>query len=206
MSADSPSLSFTVDTVAPSVANALFVYDSGLQHLAYMFSEPVTDVPDASVALTNLTTTTSIPTANVHSTHSVADADSITFPGYAYGALPDGDYTASLGGDIEDAAGNPLAANTLDFFFINGDANHDRKVNLLDFNALAGDFNGTSKTFSQGDFNYDGTVNLLDFNLLAGKFNTSLDGANAVSNAVFSTTKIGGGDRMIEALRGDVLA
>lgn len=52
-----------------------------------------------------------------------------------------------------------------------GDANLDGLVNLLDFNALAANFNGTFKYWWQGDFNYDGLVNLADFNLLAGNFN-----------------------------------
>ncbi len=52
-----------------------------------------------------------------------------------------------------------------------GDANIDGVVNLIDFNALAANFNGTSKLWSQGDFTYDGIVNLDDFNRLAANFN-----------------------------------
>jgi hypothetical protein len=61
-----------------------------------------------------------------------------------------------------------------DYFVLNGDANHDRTINTLDFTALAQNFNNASATFSQGDFNYDGVVNVLDFNILATKFGTSL--------------------------------
>ncbi len=52
-----------------------------------------------------------------------------------------------------------------------GDADLNGTVNLIDFNALAANFNGTNKVWTQGDFNYDGNVNLLDFNRLAGNFN-----------------------------------
>jgi hypothetical protein len=52
-----------------------------------------------------------------------------------------------------------------------GDANLDGKVNALDFNALATNFGGSGKVWTQGDYNYDGTVNTQDFTLLAQNFN-----------------------------------
>jgi hypothetical protein len=56
-----------------------------------------------------------------------------------------------------------------------GDANLDRKVNALDFNALASNFgNGTGKIWTMGDFNYDGMSNTLDFNAIAINFNQAL--------------------------------
>src|SRR5205814_622361 len=55
-----------------------------------------------------------------------------------------------------------------------GDANVDGKVNMLDFNAVAVNFGGSAKVWSDGDFNYDGTVNTTDFNMLAADFNQSI--------------------------------
>ena len=52
-----------------------------------------------------------------------------------------------------------------------GDADLNGTVNLIDFNRLAVNFNGTNKLWTDGDFNYDGQVNLLDFNKLAVNFN-----------------------------------
>ncbi len=52
-----------------------------------------------------------------------------------------------------------------------GDADLNGLVNLVDFNRLASNFNGTNKLWSQGDFTYDGIVNLEDFNRLASNFN-----------------------------------
>ena len=73
-----------------------------------------------------------------------------------------------------------LAGNyTLSLGVLLGDATHDGTVNLLDFNALAGHFNGAATSDMQGDFNFDGMVNLLDFNLLASNFNKSLAAAAA---------------------------
>ena len=56
-----------------------------------------------------------------------------------------------------------------------GDANSDGKVNLLDFNKIAANFNGSGKVWSDGDFTYDGNVNLNDFNKLAANFNNDLE-------------------------------
>ena len=43
---------------------------------------------------------------------------------------------------------------------LSGDANLDRKVNALDFNARASNFGtGIGHVWTQGDFNYDGTTN-----------------------------------------------
>jgi hypothetical protein len=55
-----------------------------------------------------------------------------------------------------------------------GDANLDGIVDTLDFNALAGNFGGTSKAWSQADFNYDSVVDTLDFNSFAANFGHSV--------------------------------
>ncbi len=93
--------------------------------------------------------------------------------------VPDGDYRITSD------------AIELDFFALSGDANHDRRVNLLDFNILAANFNQQPRTFSQGDFNYDGQVNLLDFNILAGRFNTmlSVGGGSPFNNESMIATR-----------------
>ena len=43
---------------------------------------------------------------------------------------------------------------------LKGDANRDKRVNLQNFNVLAGDFRQPNRTFSPGEFNYDGQVKL----------------------------------------------
>ena len=61
------------------------------------------------------------------------------------------------------------------FFSLAGDGNHDGKVNISwTLNALATNFGGSGKKFSEGDFNYDTNVNMLDFNALAGRFGMAL--------------------------------
>jgi hypothetical protein len=87
---------------------------------------------------------------------------------------------------LPDFFGNGLPADApFSFYFLQGDANHDGRVNLADFNILAANFGQSNRTFSQGDFNYDGTVNLSDFNLLAGRFGQALgpDGVRSVGRS-----------------------
>ena len=100
----------------------------------------------------------------------------VTFSGF----LPDGNYKATLlasgvGGGITDLSGNRLAANRVDdFFFLQGDINHDREVGAGDFNLLATNFGLGGRTFAQGDLDLDGVVGPGDFNILATKFGTIL--------------------------------
>ena len=109
-----------------------------------------------------------------------------TFPGYASGILPDGNYTATLSASgVSDIAGTTMAATfTKSFFVLAGDASRDKTVDLTDFTILAANFNQSGKTFSQGDFNYDGTVGLADFTILASRFNQTLASAAAPVRSV----------------------
>ena len=174
-----------VDSVAPAVASSSFEYDLPRQAIRVRFSENVaSSVTPSSITLTNLTSNQTINAANIAVGYDAAtNTASFTFPGLVNGALPDGNYRLTLAaGAVSDLYGNPTTApHTLNFFFLQADANHDGRVNLQDFNRLAGNFGHTNATFSQGDFNYDGVVNLRDFNLLAGRFGTALgpDGIGA---------------------------
>jgi hypothetical protein len=101
-----------------------------------------------------------------------------------FSSLADGNYRAMLlPGSVSDPSGNPLAGGgaSVDFFILAGDANHDRTVDTLDFNALAANFGKSGATFSQADFNYDGVVDTLDFNTLAAQFGKTLSGADRLA-------------------------
>jgi hypothetical protein len=167
------------DDVAPTVDASSFEVDLPQQAIVVQFSEEVSNsLSSAALALTNTTTNELIPAADIALAYDTAtNTATFTFPHYAYGVLPDGDYHLSLpAGAVTDLFGNALIAeHTLDFFFLQGDANRDRHVNLTDFNRLAANFGLTGNaTFSQADFNYDGNVNLADFNILAGRFGAAI--------------------------------
>jgi hypothetical protein len=70
-----------------------------------------------------------------------------------------------------------------------GDANLDGKVDTLEFNALAANFGGTGKLWTQVDFNYDGVVDTLDFNSLAANFGQQLAAASE-AQAVSAATQL----------------
>jgi hypothetical protein len=167
-----------LDTVAPTVTGAQFNFNASPQSIRYAFSEDVSaSLGVTDLLLENLTTGQTIPSGNLAVGYDAGtNTATFTFPGYSFGALPDGNYRATvLASGVRDAAGNPLPANhLLNFFFLNGDANRDGRVNLDDFNIVAGNFGQSPRTFSQGDFDYDSVVNLSDFNILAGRFGSVL--------------------------------
>jgi hypothetical protein len=183
----SAAITAVVDVTAPTVNQSEFLFDlpqpAGAPHrLRYAFSENVShSLATSDLVLENLTTNQTIATNNVALAYDAAtNAATLTFPGFSGGVLPDGRYRATvLAAGVTDPAGNVLAANHVtNFFVLAGDANHDGRVNLQDFNILAANFGHANRTFSQGDFNYDTIVNLQDFNVLAGRFGATL-GASA---------------------------
>jgi hypothetical protein len=85
--------------------------------------------------------------------------------------LADGDYRATL------AAGPALASPaSLEFFFLNGDADHDRDVDVSDLGILASNWQQSPRTFSQGNFDYslDGLVDVADLGILASNWQSNL--------------------------------
>ena len=181
------------DTTPPTVTTTSFIFDVGAtpMSLAVDFSENVQASLTASdIVLQNLTTNTTIPTANIviSGYNTTTDVATITFTGYANGPLPDGSYKLTLAaGSVSDTAGNPLAAPyTFNFYTLAGDANRDHTVNFNDFLILQNNFGQTGRTFTQGDFNYDGTVNFNDFLILQNNFNTTVTAAPAAPVTVVS--------------------
>ena len=167
--------SWTVDSSAPQVLGATFD-DNGTAPSPYrislQLSEPVSTTAAGAPLLIRDADTGQI----VQVASGFVQADGVTILADLPDTLPDGNYTADLpAGGAYDAAGNLNAQSfLLDFFILAGDANHDRTVNALDFNALASNFGLPNVDFTQGDFNHDGIVNTLDFGALAMNFGTSL--------------------------------
>jgi hypothetical protein len=161
-----------------TVSDVQFEYLAAPQRLRFDFSANVQASLGASdLQVRNLTTNELIPSDRIAVSYDAqTNRAAFTFPGYAYGALPDGKYRATLpAGSVSDGQGNTLAGDVeILFDFLNGDANRDGRVNLADFNILAANFGQTNRNFAQGDFTYDGQVNLADFNVLAGRFGAIL--------------------------------
>jgi hypothetical protein len=181
--------------VAPSVTASAFEFLALPHRLSFTFDRDVSgSLGTDDLFMQNLTTGQTIPSSQFTVAYQTA-TNTATFRytgagGGITGMLPDGRYRATLLADgINSAAGAPMAADQVfDFFFLNGDATRDGRVNLNDFNVLAANFGQSNRTFVQGDFNYDGTVNLNDFNLLASRFGTSVGPAAAAGAGRFGST------------------
>jgi hypothetical protein len=170
---------FTFETgastaAAPIVSSSSFDFNAPQPTLRFAFNQNVGASLDAfDLSIVNLATNQLIPIANFALAYNSALRElDVTVPGLSGGLFPDGQYRATIQATgIAGTSGNPMAANyNLDFFVLSADANRDRVVNALDFNALATNFGAAGQTFSSGDFNYDGQVNSLDFNALAMRF------------------------------------
>jgi ELWxxDGT repeat protein len=104
--------------------------------------------------------------------HGITSSVAATIPhravGFAEATDLFGSFPATFAGESVDSTAVLLR------YTIASDANFDGVVDTLDFNALAANFGGTGKRWSQADFNYDGMVNTLDFNSLAAQFGKTL--------------------------------
>jgi hypothetical protein len=186
----SASLHIVIDTAppaAPTPAAMSFAYATAPHAVMVSFADDVgASLTDSDLLLTDAGASYQVPVAcsydptSRRATFRVAGTPSIAASTFN-GLLAQGNYRATLNGaGITDVAGNAMVGSpALDFFFLPGDANHDRAVDTLDFNALAANFGKINRTFSQADFNYDGVVDTLDFNTLAAQFGKSLPTASS---------------------------
>lgn len=168
-----------VDAVAPAMVAADInlngipgaARSTGLrQAVSVQFSEDVsTLISPSSLVLENLTTGQIVPSSFVSVEYDLASNTAhFTFPGYPNGVLPNGNYHGRLSAGLADFFGNALPAGAeFDFFFLNGDFNHDRSVDITDLGILATNWQGSGKTFAEGDANYDGSVDITDLGILA---------------------------------------
>jgi hypothetical protein len=188
-----------VDTTAPTASNGGFDSTQAPQKITFNFSEDLASAfTTGQFTLQNLVTSAFLPTANLAASfNSGTNVGTITFPGYAFGILPSGNYRATV--QAADLAGNiQVSPVSFNFQFLNGDATGDGIVNLNDFTRLAANFGQSPRLYSQGDFNYDTVVNLDDFTILASSFGVSLPpladlprAAGAASANPFATLPIG---------------
>jgi subtilisin family serine protease len=169
------------DVAAPKVLASSFDFASA-QSLGFSFNEDVSgSLSLADLVVTNLTTNQPVDTSGFTLAYN-AGTNIATFS--VNGILDDGNYRATLAAaGVTDPSGNLLDGNgngvggddhNLAYFFLQGDANHDRAVDLLDFNTLAANFGQSSRDFTQGDFNYSSNVDLIDFNILSQRFGNTL--------------------------------
>jgi hypothetical protein len=172
--------------VAPQVSASSFDHNTAPHALRFTFTQNVSaSLGVDDLVLENLTTSTTIPSNQLALSYDApTNTATFTYTG-ASGevALPDGDYRATLNAaGVTNSSGTPMAANYgFDFFFLAGDANHDRKVDVADLGILATNWQQSPRTFSQGDFDYSGTVDVNDLGMLATRWQRTLAAASPAS-------------------------
>jgi extracellular elastinolytic metalloproteinase len=190
----------STDWVAPTAAASYNFNEGPPQTLKYQFSEDVSaSLSTADLVLFNHTTNSVVPNTGVTLSYNPS-TNLATFN--LSGALPDGDYTATLvGAGITDPSWMPMAADVkLDFFFLAGDATRDRFVDTQDFNVLVENFGLPGKVFTDGDFTYDSIVDSSDFNVLVAQFGKRLSPTPAPGVSSGSTLFAAGDDADRDAL------
>ena len=170
------------------VSTANFPLQSGPMRLLFAFDKDVAGgiTPD-DLELRNDTTAQIIPSSVMRVDYTPGNHTAIwTFPGFARGILPDGNYTARLkaaqitiaGGGMLDGNNDGLGGDDFltTFFQLKGDANHDRAVDAIDLKILLKNLgsSNTSATLEQGDLTYDGKVDFRDFQAMELSFGHTL--------------------------------
>jgi hypothetical protein len=180
------------DNTPPVITASGFVFQTSPHRVTMTFSEDV----QATLAAPDLFVeklgegggATSLPTLEYSAATRTATFSFSSYPG---GQLPDGNYRATIpAGAVSDAAGNPMAAFTLDFFVLASDLNRDRTVNGTDFSLLATNFGKSGRTYADGDVTGDGTVNGSDFSILAANFGKSLPAPAMAATAAVARTDV----------------
>ena len=170
-----------IDTAPPEVTAAAFDYLTPPLSLRFSFSEYVEpSFTYDKLFLVDLATGIRIHRDRIAVTayDPQTNTGTFTFPGFAGGVLPDGNYRASfVPNGITDPSGNAVPDTwTFDFYVLAGDANRDRTVNFDDLAILAQHYNTTGKDFAKGNFSHDpaGNVDFDDLALLAQRYNITL--------------------------------
>ena len=128
-----------IDNTPPSVLASSFQYP-GPQQLQIQFSENVgASLTAADLILTNQTTGSTVDPANISLSYSTANnTASFTFPGFAGGLLPVGNYQATLlANSVTDAVGNKLTGNfSLAITQLAGDWDLNGQLTVSDISAM----------------------------------------------------------------------
>jgi len=168
------------------VAAVNFPFQSGPMRLIFAFDRDVgSSITADDLELKNDTTGQIIASSLTHVDYTAGTRTATwTFPGFARGILPDGNYTARLkasqitvtGGGMLDGNNDGLGGDDYltTFFELKGDANHDRIVDNTDLKILMRNLGASNATLEQGDLNYDGKVDFRDFQAMELTFGHKL--------------------------------
>ncbi|HQY89176.1 MAG TPA: hypothetical protein PK402_10995, partial [Tepidisphaeraceae bacterium] len=168
------------DTVAPTFELGDYRFDAGRPDIVLFASEELgASFQPEDFTLTNLTTSTVIPNANLaFSYDQVASRAVITPSLLPNGIFADGNYRLTVNANsVSDLSSNTLAANfNFDFFVLAGDLNRDHNVNFNDLLIVAQNYSRLGRSFSQGNIDYspEGSVAFADLLIVAQNYGDSV--------------------------------
>ncbi len=169
----------------PQVVQNGQVWQTSPHKISFAFNRAVSGVELGDYTFIDLGTSLPVSPSSI-SYDSGTNTATLTFNG----VLPDANYRATLAASsVTDAVGNAnQGSHVFNFFVLTGDADHDGRINLNDFNVVAANFGQTGRDGSSGDFDFDGDCDLDDFNVLASKFGTVLAAPNGRVGGLFNSS------------------
>lgn len=174
------------------VLGGWFEYDLGPQAVKIAFGANVSaSLSVADIVLQNTRTGATIPGGQMTLSYdSASNVATLSFPVLPGAKLASGDYQLTLiGAGVTDATGTPLGTNyQMTFFTLDGDANHDRRVDVHDLVVLATNWYRSDRGVLRGDLNNDGVVDAQDLGILSRNWQQSLD--TALPSAPAQTTAV----------------
>lgn len=190
----------TGDSSPPSVTARSANLAVAPQQLQFTFNEEVL-IDTTDLTLVNNTTGQTVPAASIAmSYNSATNTATYTFPGFAGGVLPSGNYTASLStSGVTDLASNPLQANgnqTLSFSWLRGDVDQSGAIDAADIDMLYASFGANANP--RFDLSGNGTVNQQDVDVLVTSIlgtqygDANLDGDVDTADVATLATNFGG--------------
>jgi hypothetical protein len=164
------------DIVAPIVTSGTLLYETS-RAVQVQFSEPINP---GTLAVTDLVLDPLGVGSNLSPNSVIYDSLTQTAT-FSFDLIPDGDYDVRLfAASVSDLADNALSSEyTTPVFYLAGDADRDRDVDINDLGIVASNWQQSPRTFSQGDFDYSGTVDVNDLGIVASHWQQQLAAPSA---------------------------
>ena len=205
-----------IDDAAPYIM-AQSYNDTGLPTIFVQFSEDVSNALSVYyLELMNTTANEQVPFAYLELAYEAgANTASFTFPGYAAGRLPPGEYTAKIYGSLADSLGNIMGVETPFSFTVvtpppqlPGDYNETGVVDAAELVMSQGGLGTNVAYYGGADGSGNGLVDQDDYGVWRAHFGEMLPppgAGNAVGSATASATFVAPvGESMVARLIGRV--
>jgi len=159
---------------SPTVTSSQFLWKELPQRYVIEFNQHVSGVAAEDFEVVNLDTDQPEPVV-YEGYDALTHKATLLFTGHWEGMLASGNYQLRIrpGAVSSAATGEPMAtAHEQEFFFLWGDADHNRVVDATDYAILDNSYVNQAKTFPElsyyenGDFDYSTTWNSTDYSLI----------------------------------------